>query len=369
MSGPEPGSPTKSSRRRPWSEQVQRQGAGALGVLRADRLDALAGVARDEQQRLGALQRPDGGLGDRRGAQHRQAVDAGRELPHRPGEVGLAAGEHEDHALPELGRPGLEAHQQLGVVGTGELGKDQAVRLVVADGEAARGAQRHVVELLRGGEHLDPGPVGDGGGALQDPRDRRDGDTRERGDRVDRRAGALPWRRCHGPALSVESAYIIGPRRVCTGERCRARGPAGRISPGPVRGGGGNVRWCGDDRASDGGCRHPIRASYGLCPTGLRCGHAFARNAEVRTSGSASLCHEAGSRAGCAGILLARGVRRTVGVRVREDSSHGRGVRRWWISRCSRRDSHWSIGAGSRRGDGLRWTSPVTLPRPSPGGG
>ena len=226
-------------------QQVQRQGAGALGVLRADRLDALVRIARDEQQRLGALQRPDGGLGDRRGAQHREAVDAGRELPHRPGEVGLAAGEHEDHALPELGRPGLEAHQQLGVVGTGELGKDQAVRLVVADGEAARGAQRHVVQLLRGGQHLDLGPVGDGGGALQDPRDRRDGDARERGDRVDRRAGALLWRRCHGPALSVESAYKIGLGECAPGDRCRARGPAGRISPtrrGPFGGAAATAR-------------------------------------------------------------------------------------------------------------------------------
>ena len=230
MSGPEPGSPTKSSRRAAVVQQVQRQGASALGVLRADRLDALAGVARDEQQRLGALQCPDGGLGDRCGPQHRQAVDAGRELPHRPGEVGLAVGEHEDHALPELRGPGLEAHQQLGVVGTGELGKDQAVRLVVADREAARGAQRHVVQLLGGGEHLDPGPVGDGGGALQDPRDRRDGDTRERGDRVDRRAGALLRRRCHGPALSVESAYKIGLGESAPVDRFRARGAGGRVS-------------------------------------------------------------------------------------------------------------------------------------------
>ena len=150
-------------------EQVQRQGTGALGVLRADRLDPFPGVPRDEQEWLRALQRLDGGLGDRGGAQHRQSVDAGRELPHGPGEIGLAAGEHEDHALPELGRPGLEAHQQLGVVGAGQLGKDQAVRLVVADREAARRAQRHVVQLLRGGEHFHPGAVGDRSGALQDP--------------------------------------------------------------------------------------------------------------------------------------------------------------------------------------------------------
>src|SRR3954451_22681861 len=40
-------------------QHVQRQGTGAGGVLRADRLHAIAGVPGDEQQRLGSLQRPD----------------------------------------------------------------------------------------------------------------------------------------------------------------------------------------------------------------------------------------------------------------------------------------------------------------------
>ena len=63
-----------------------------------------------------------------------------------------------DDALAELGRPRLEAHEQLGVVGAGELGQHQAVGLVVADGEAAGGAERHVVELLDGVEDLLRGP-------------------------------------------------------------------------------------------------------------------------------------------------------------------------------------------------------------------
>src|SRR6478735_7951516 len=127
---------------------------GAAGVLGADALDALLGRARDDDDGLLAVQGP--GDGGRHGgrAEHGDGVDAGGELAHGASEVGLAVGEHQGDALAELGGPRLEAHEQLGVVGTGELRQHETVCLVVAYGEAAGGAERHVVELLDGVEDL-----------------------------------------------------------------------------------------------------------------------------------------------------------------------------------------------------------------------
>ena len=82
-------------------------------------------------------------------------VDPGGELAHGPGEVGLALGEQQHDALAVARPRGVsKPDEQLGVVGAGELGQDQAVRLVLAHGQAAGRAQRHVVELLDGVEHL-----------------------------------------------------------------------------------------------------------------------------------------------------------------------------------------------------------------------
>ena len=82
-------------------------------------------------------------------AEHRDAVDPGGEGAHGAVAVLLGAGEHEHDALLELGGPGLEADEQLGVVGAGQLGQHQAVGVVVAHGQAAGGAGGQVVELRR----------------------------------------------------------------------------------------------------------------------------------------------------------------------------------------------------------------------------
>ena len=159
MSGAASGSPTKSSRGAAVVEQVL-VSCSALWAFSAATSstprvpDSVDGRAGDDDDRLPAAQGPrDGGRHGGR-AEHGDGVDAGGEVADGAGEVGLAVGEHQRDALAELGGSGLEAHQQLGVVGTGELGQHQPVGLVVPHGEAAGGAERHVVEGVDGVEHL-----------------------------------------------------------------------------------------------------------------------------------------------------------------------------------------------------------------------
>ena len=118
----------------------------------------------------------------------------------------LALGEHQHDALAELGGPGLEAEEQLGVVGAGELGQHQAVRLVVAHGQAAGGARGHVVELLDGVEDLAARVRSETAvEPLQHPRDGGDGDAGELGDGVDRRSRLRPARLPSGPPSSLKA--------------------------------------------------------------------------------------------------------------------------------------------------------------------
>ena len=136
-------------------EEVLGQLAGTLDVLGGDRLDAGAGVAGDDDDRLGAA----ADVGGVR-TEHRDAVDPGGEGAHGAVAVLLGAGQHEHDALVELGGPGLEADEQLGVVGAGQLGEHQAVGVVVADGQAAGRAGGQVVEGGDGVEHLALGVLG-----------------------------------------------------------------------------------------------------------------------------------------------------------------------------------------------------------------
>ena len=171
----------------PVLEEVAHELLGAVHVLGADGLDPGVLVPGDEHHRLAAVQRHDNAVRDRRGAQHRQSVDAGGQLPYCPGKVLLALRQEQDDALAVLGGAGLEAEQELGVVRPGELGQDESVGLVVAHGQAAGGAEGHVVQLLDSRQDLLASAVGDRGRALQHPGDGGDGDAGELGDGVDRR--------------------------------------------------------------------------------------------------------------------------------------------------------------------------------------
>ena len=52
------------------------------------------------------------------------------------------------------------------------------------------------------------------------------------------------------------------------------------------------------------------------------------------------------------------------------DGGHPQAGRSGRSSRCSKQDSHWPVRTSHHReGQVCRWTSKVTLPRPSPGGG
>ena len=175
-------------------EQVLGQPPRSLVVLGRDRLDAVPGVAGDDDDRLAGA----ADVGCLR-AENRDAVDPGRQGAHRTVAVVLGSGEHQHDALLELGGAGLEADQQLGVVGAGQLGQDQTVGVVVPNGQAASGARGKVVELVNRGEHLAAGSLAHHRGPLEHPRHRRDGDAGLGGDGVDRRPSpGLALRACHG---------------------------------------------------------------------------------------------------------------------------------------------------------------------------
>ena len=88
------------------------------------------------------------------GPVHGEALDPAGEGPDRLARIPPGVGKGEDDALAELGCAGLEADEQLGVVGTGEHRQDEALRLVLTDGQAAGCAERHVVQACGRLEHL-----------------------------------------------------------------------------------------------------------------------------------------------------------------------------------------------------------------------
>ena len=132
-----------------------------------------------------------------------------------------------------------KAHQEGGVVGTGQLRQHQPMGLVVAHGQAAGCGQRHVIGFLgRVEDALAGGLGGDRRGALQHAGDGGDGDAGTLGDGVDRRPVRVRCTGRHRSAslLIVESAYIChdhatGPRRNARGE---GRKPARRGVLGPA---------------------------------------------------------------------------------------------------------------------------------------
>ena len=212
--------------RPPVVEHVSGELLGAVDVLGRDALGAV-GVGHALGRRTG---NDDNGFataksaseGRRHGsrAEHGDGIDSRREVADDAREVALAVREQQDDALAEVGGAGLKAHEQLGVVRTGELREDEPVGLVMAHGEASRGAQRHVVEGLDRLEHLLAGGLGDDRPALQDPRDGRDRHSRLLGDGVDRRA--------HGGSRGGGCGGACGDGRVGGGgRRCgrRALGP------------------------------------------------------------------------------------------------------------------------------------------------
>ena len=94
--------------------------------------------------------------------------------------VGVAAsmGGEDQHRPFELGGHGLVAEHDLGEVGTGQVGEDDAVGGVPALGELAAQLAGHVLELGGGLGDPRPGLGRDAVGVAQGPRDGRDRDTR-----------------------------------------------------------------------------------------------------------------------------------------------------------------------------------------------
>ena len=206
----------EEQRAAPVLEEVGGELLGARGVLGGEAVDHLAGLAGQGEQRLGRRELGNGGVVEV-GAEDGDRVDARHELADGAARVGLALRDDDDDAESEFGGAGLEAHEQLGVVGAAEFGKDETEQFVARDGEAAGGAEGHVVELVGGGEDALPGALGDGARALEDARDGGDGDPGGGGDGVDRRALGGGCSSSHQRVLLrlvVESGESVGRRRV-----------------------------------------------------------------------------------------------------------------------------------------------------------
>ena len=149
-SGEASGSPTKVSRRTPLAEQVvgERDGAGAvLGVDRVERRRSAAGPPGPAGCRGRRARSTTSSLTVRprmTSPSQRPAIVADRALG-----VVAAVGGQDQHRAAQLGGDRLVAEHDLGVVGAGQVGEDDAVGGVPALGELPAELAGRVVEVAR----------------------------------------------------------------------------------------------------------------------------------------------------------------------------------------------------------------------------